>query len=69
MLYLKSCPKCHGDMYLEKDSYGVFRQCLQCGLVRDLDAPMTSVAQAAAAVAQEEHRRGRKRKVAIAAVA
>lgn len=38
MLYLKSCKKCGGDMYQEKDTYGHFRQCLQCGLVQDLDA-------------------------------
>jgi DNA-directed RNA polymerase subunit M/transcription elongation factor TFIIS len=38
MLYLKSCKKCGGDMYQERDTYGHFRQCLQCGLVQDLDA-------------------------------
>lgn len=64
MLYLKSCPKCRGDMYLEKDSFGVYRQCLQCGYIRDLDAP---VFVATEAVADEAHRRGRKRKPAVAA--
>ncbi len=44
MLYLKGCPKCHGDMYLEKDSYGVFRQCLQCGMIQDAPAAAKAAA-------------------------
>ena len=36
MLYFKSCPKCNGDMYLDRDAYGSFRQCLQCGNLQDL---------------------------------
>ena len=44
MLYLKGCPKCHGDMYLEKDSYGVFRQCLQCGMIQEAPAAAKVVA-------------------------
>lgn len=50
MLYLKGCPKCHGDMYLEKDSYGVFRQCLQCGMVQDAPAVVKTVAAVKAVV-------------------
>jgi len=34
---LKSCPRCKGDLYLEKDIYGWYEQCLQCGYVKDLD--------------------------------
>lgn len=36
MFFLKACPKCHGDLYLDSDSYGTFIECLQCGLLRDL---------------------------------
>jgi hypothetical protein len=36
MLYLKSCTRCKGDMYLDKDGYGAFISCLQCGFTRDL---------------------------------
>lgn len=36
MLYLKSCLKCRGDMYLDSDSFGSFRQCLQCGKIEDI---------------------------------
>ena len=36
MFYLKACPKCHGDMYQERDLYGTFVECLQCGLMKDV---------------------------------
>ncbi len=37
MLQLKACPKCKtGDMVLEKDVYGWFRQCIQCSFIEDL---------------------------------
>ena len=36
MFFFKACPKCHGDMYIDRDSYGPFVECLQCGLLRDL---------------------------------
>ncbi len=64
MIYLRACPKCHGDMYLEKDGYGAYRLCLQCGLTRDLVAP---VAAATAAPVFAPARRGRPRKVTVAA--
>ena len=33
----KDCPRCKGNVYLEKDTYGWYEQCLQCGYSRDLD--------------------------------
>ena len=36
MLYFKSCPKCHGDVHVDEDSYGAYAKCLQCGFSRDL---------------------------------
>ncbi len=36
MYWLKSCPKCHGDLCLEQDHYGTFQTCLQCGFLREL---------------------------------
>ncbi len=60
MLYFKSCPKCRGDMYLDNDSYGSFRQCLQCGLVQDIiTKPM--------AVPQPIEEKARKRRVSVKA--
>ena len=35
MMFLKACPKCRGDLVLDKDVYGVYVRCLQCGLMRD----------------------------------
>lgn len=31
MWRLKACPKCKGDMLVEKDSHGQYEWCLQCG--------------------------------------
>ncbi len=39
-LKFKACPKCRGDLELRRDIYGIFVSCLQCGLQRDLDAPV-----------------------------
>jgi len=37
MLRLKSCPKCHGDVRFDRDQFGWYEQCIQCGFVRDLE--------------------------------
>jgi hypothetical protein len=38
ILSLNSCPRCQGDMVLNnKDLYGWYEQCLQCGYLRDLE--------------------------------
>ena len=69
MLYLKSCTKCGGDMYEDKDSYGAFHQCLQCGLIRDLDAPsmlLTKQLQDEVSRAKRVRRSKRTSKVAAA---
>lgn len=31
MLWLKGCPRCNGDLCEEKDMYGPYIDCLQCG--------------------------------------
>jgi len=33
---LESCPKCKGRLLLEKDNFGSYQQCLQCGYLHDL---------------------------------
>ena len=35
-----ACPKCRGDLEMRRDIYGIFVSCIQCGLQRDLDAPL-----------------------------
>ncbi len=36
MIKLKACPKCHGDLLLERDQYGSYMNCLQCGYLMEL---------------------------------
>ena len=37
MLRLSNCPKCkRGDLVLDRDHYGWYEYCIQCGYVRDL---------------------------------
>ncbi|MEE8318411.1 MAG: hypothetical protein V3R36_02100 [Dehalococcoidales bacterium] len=36
MLRFKSCPRCRGDVLIDRDVYGWYQQCLQCGYQRDL---------------------------------
>lgn len=31
MVYLKSCPRCRGDLYTERDHRDRYIICLQCG--------------------------------------
>ena len=36
-LYLKACPRCSGDISTNRDRYGGYRECLQCGYMIDLE--------------------------------
>lgn len=40
MLALKSCSRCGGDMSWDRDRYGAYRFCLQCGNAIDLVVPL-----------------------------
>jgi hypothetical protein len=33
---LERCPRCKGRLLLEKDRYGLYEQCMQCGYIHDL---------------------------------
>jgi len=35
MIKLKGCPKCKGDVALDRDVHGWFEQCIQCGYLHD----------------------------------
>ena len=37
MWKLKSCPRCGGDFFLERDWCGWYEQCLQCGYRAELE--------------------------------
>jgi DNA-directed RNA polymerase subunit M/transcription elongation factor TFIIS len=32
----RRCPKCGGNLYIDKDHHGWYEQCLQCSYMRDL---------------------------------
>ena len=36
MYKLRSCPRCKGDVIIDRDHHGWYEQCLQCGYQRDL---------------------------------
>lgn len=50
----QSCPKCRGHLMLEKDNYGVYEQCLQCGYLHDLQIVGSFDKQQAEAENEEE---------------
>ena len=39
---LKSCPRCGGDLLIEKDLYGWNEKCFQCSFSRDLKESVKS---------------------------
>ena len=53
-LKFNACPKCRGDLQVRRDTYGMFVSCLQCGLQRDLDAPLPAVSPADATAAARQ---------------
>jgi hypothetical protein len=36
MWRLKGCPRCSGDLFLDKDIHNWYEICLQCGYSKDL---------------------------------
>ena len=48
MVYFKNCPRCGGDMHNNRDIYGAYKECLQCGLMVDIDKRSKTPAPAAA---------------------
>jgi len=46
-LRLKSCPRCKkGDVRFDRDQYGWYEYCIQCGYMRDLERMVESGQQA-----------------------
>lgn len=54
MLRLKSCPRCNGDVIVDRDIHGWYEQCLQCGYERDLPGIVQPVTQAS-----KTHKKGK----------
>jgi hypothetical protein len=36
MFWFNRCPRCSGDLFEDRDLYGKFVMCIQCGLHRDV---------------------------------
>ena len=49
MVLFKACPRCQGDMHTNGDIYGDYKECLQCGLIMDIEKPSRNSALLAAA--------------------
>lgn len=46
MWKLKSCPRCGGDMLLDRDHYSWYEQCLQCSYLNELKSIAEFMGQA-----------------------
>ena len=42
MLKINSCPKCRGDVMVDKDEHGHYEECLQCGYLSDVGRAVES---------------------------
>ena len=38
LISLKSCPRCKGDITTNRDIYGTYKECLQCGYMADVES-------------------------------
>ena len=36
-LFFKACPRCQGDMHMNRDIYGDYKECLACGMMEDIE--------------------------------
>ena len=36
MIEFRACPRCRGDIKINRDMYGAYRECLQCGYILDI---------------------------------
>jgi hypothetical protein len=59
MLRFRCCPKCRGDVMLDKDYYGWYEQCLQCGFLRDLEIIAQVGQQPASSQPETKEKRGK----------
>ncbi len=45
MWILKGCPRCKGDMLVDRDFNGWYQSCLQCGYYGDLENTIKTIEQ------------------------
>ena len=54
MLFLRACPKCGGDLFMDRDMYGGYVKCLQCGLMRHTEEEQRPAARKRESVLESE---------------
>ena len=64
LFYFKACPRCHGDMHVNRDIYGGYRECLQCGHMDDIEDAETKKVMQSWARLVTKSKRGGPRKAA-----
>ncbi len=47
MFKFRGCPRCHGDLMIDKDQYGWYEECMQCGYSKDLRSVVPEADKAA----------------------
>ena len=43
MMYLRECPKCHGDLNTGEDIHGKYVSCMQCGYLKDVRSELSLI--------------------------
>ena len=56
VIIFKACPRCDGDVHINRDMYGEYRECLMCGFMADIQKP--SLLEIDMAGAKKESKRG-----------
>ena len=55
MISTKNCPRCKGDVMVDRDQYGWYEQCLQCGFMTDLKMVIPAPDQALLKIRKKRH--------------
>ncbi len=42
MFWFKLCPRCNGDLFEDRDQYGSYITCMQCGFSKDVPTDQKS---------------------------
>ena len=53
MLRLKVCPRFKGGVHANRDMYGHYNECLQCGYIQDTEKPTALMASLAETVGKK----------------
>ncbi len=61
MLKLNYCPRCKGSVLIDRDYYGWYEQCIQCGYMGDLENIVEVPKQETLEKKRQEPSIGRKR--------